>query len=103
MKDQLKQKLEALTLKYIEVYPEEYNLVVKQIEANKEKNADDFASVGNEKMVNRKIHEIPATLDTIFITKLTADELAFMKGMEGKEIARWFATRFPEFSASKKI
>jgi hypothetical protein len=100
----LKQKVETLTLKYIEIFPEEYSLVVKYLNGEREKNTNKFASVSQDKTLQRKIYEIPETLNKMFIKDLTAEELIMMKdGQNGKDFAHWFAKRFPEFAGGTTI
>lgn len=100
----LKQKVETLTLKYIEIFPDEYRAVVNYLVGEREKNTNKFASVSKDKTLQRKIYEIPETLNKMFIKELTAEELTIMKdGQTGKDFAHWFAKRFPEFAGGTHI
>lgn len=100
----LKKKVETLTLKYIDLFPDEYRAVVNYLSSEKEKNKDKFASVSSDKTLRRKIYEIPETLNKIFVKELTAEELIMMKdGQSGKDFAHWFAKRFPEFAGGTTI
>jgi len=101
---QLKQKVEKLTLKYIEIFPDEYRVIVNYLASEKEKNKDKFASVSQNKTLRRKSYEIPETLSKIFDKELTTEELVMMKdGQSGKDFAHWFAKRFPEFAGGTNI
>lgn len=101
---QLKNKVEELTLKYIEMFPDEYKVVCDYISAEKEKNKDKFASVANDKVLRRKIFEIPETLNKMWIKFLSEEEIKLSKeGEDGKDFQQWFAKRFPEFSAPNTI
>lgn len=101
---ELKLKVERLFLKYIKFYDEDYQLVVKYLQGEREKNKNKFSSIKDSKMVNRKIYEIPETLHSIFLTNLTKEELILMKdGEDGKDFARWFAKRFPEFASGTHV
>lgn len=104
MEELLQNKIATLTLKYIELYPEEYKAVCIQLQGEREKSANDFSSLNADKMVKRKIFEIPETLNAILNTKLTVEELSkFKQGKVSIEYSRWFAKRFKEFSSSRKI
>lgn len=101
---EIQDKVEKITLNYIELYPDEYKQVCVQLEGEREKLKNKFASTGNDRVVDRKIHEMPVTLYDMIVGKLTAEELSKTKnGEEGKKFARWFAKRFPEFRSSDLI
>lgn len=100
----LKQQVEKITLKYIDMFPDEYRFVVRQIAAEREKNVNKFASVSQDKTLRRKIYEIPETLQKMIIKELTEEQLVMMKdGETGKDYAHWFAKRFPEFAGGTTI
>lgn len=100
----LKKKVETLTLKYIDLFKDEYTAVCHYLETEREKNKDKYASVSNDKVLRRKIFEIPETLNKIFIKELSVEELKLTKeGDNGKDFAHWFAKRFPEFAAGKTV
>lgn len=100
----LKQKIEILTLKYIELFPDEYHAVCDYLSAEREKNINKFASIAGDKTLQRKIFEIPETLSNMFNASLTIDELVqFKDGPSGKKMAHWFAKRFPEFAGGTTI
>lgn len=101
---EIQDKVEKITLNYIELYPDEYKQVCIQLEGEREKLNNKYASLGKDRVVDRKIHEIPETLHNMIINKLTAAELSQIKaGEEGKKFAYWFAKRFPEFRSSDLI
>lgn len=101
---EIKQKVENLTLKYIDVFKEEYDTVVKYLEQEREKNKDKFASISGDRVMQRKNYEIPETLYKMWTTELSVDELVKIKdGEDGKEFAHWFAKRFPEFAGGTHI
>ena len=100
----LNKKVETLTLKYIEIFPDEYRAVVNYLAGEQEKNKDKFASVSSDKTIRRKIYEIPETLNKILTKELSDEELVMMKdGQNGKDFAHWFAKRFPEFAGGTTI
>lgn len=101
---QIQNKVEKITLKYMELYPEEYKDACVYIEGERQKQSNKFGSTGGDRTIDRKIHEMPVTLYDMICDKLTAEELSkTKKGEEGKTFARWFATRFPEFRSSDLI
>lgn len=97
---ELKNKIERLFLLYTQNFPEDYKAVVTYLEGEKEKNKNKFGAIKKNKMVHRKLYEIPETLHSIFITNLSAEELSELKS---KEVGRWIAKRFPEFGSSTHI
>lgn len=100
----LKSKVETITLGYMELFKDEYALVCTQLEGEREKNKDKFASVSHDRTVKRKLYEIPETLHNMILNQINKEELMLMKdGENGKDFARWFATRFPEFASSTHI
>lgn len=100
----LKSKVETITVGYMELFKDEYKLVCAQLEGEREKNKDKFASVAHDRTIQRKLYEIPETLHNMIISQVTKEELLLMKeGENGKDFARWFATRFPEFASSTHI
>lgn len=100
----LKSKVESVVLSYMSLFKEEYSAIVPQLSAEREKNKDKFASVAFDKTVNRKIYEIPETLHNMILNTVDEKEMMLMReGEDGKDFARWFATRFPEFASSTHI
>lgn len=97
-------KVEKLFLKYIKHYKEDYELTVKYLQGEREKNTNKFSSLKKSTVVNRKIYEMPETLYSILLANLSREDLIKMKdGEDGKDFARWFAKRFPEFAAGTHI
>lgn len=100
----LKNKVEKITLGYIDAFRDEYNLVVSYLDGEREKNRNKFGSISGEKVLQRKIYEIPETLNKILVKELTPEELVTIKdGAGGKDFAHWFAKRFPEFAGGTHI
>lgn len=105
MKNQaLKSKVETITLGYMELFKDEYRLACIQFEGEREQNKNKFASISHDRMLKRMSHFMPETLHNMILNQLNKEELTLMKdGEDGKDFARWFAARFPEFSASTHI
>ena len=105
MKNQkLKSKVETITIGYMEIFKDEYNIVCAQIAGEREKNKDKFASVSHDKTIQRKLYEMPETLHNMILNQINKDELLLMKdGEDGKDFAIWFSTRFPEFASATHI
>lgn len=100
----LKSKVETITVGYMELFKDEYKLVCMQLEGEREKNKDKFASIAHDRTLQRKLYEIPETLHNMILNQITKEELFLMKdGENGKDFARWFATRFPEFASATHI
>jgi len=96
--------MEELTLRYIELFPEDYKNVCDYLVGEREKNKDKYASVNKDAVTKRKIYEIPEILHNMFVKFLTTEELVAMKdGESGKEVSKWFAKRFPEFAGGEII
>lgn len=100
----IQDKVEKITLSYIELYPEEYKQACVQLEGEREQLKNKYASMGDNRVIDRKIHEMPVTLYDMIVNKLSAQELSKTKtGEDGKKFAHWFAKRFPEFRSSDLI
>lgn len=97
---ELKNKIERLFLLYTQNFSEDYQATIKYLEGEKEKQKNKFGSLKENKLVHRKLYEIPELLHSMFITNLSAEELTELKT---KEIGRWIATRFPEFSSNQNV
>ena len=97
---ELKNKIEKLFLLYTQNFAEDYKATVTYLQAEKEKEKNKFSSLNKNKLVHRKIYEIPETLHAMFLTNLSVEELTTLKE---KEMGRWIAKRFPEFASSTHI
>lgn len=83
MKNQaLKSKVETITVGYMELFKDEYKLVCIQLEGEREKNKDKFASVAHDRTIQRKLYEIPETLHNMILSQITKEELLLMKDGE---------------------
>lgn len=100
----LKEKLVAIVAEYKQAFPEEYALVVKQIKSQRDSTKNEFASVGEgEHAVERMLFTIPEALDMMFIDGLTVEEETEFRGGKTKDIAKWFAKKFPEFRSANTL
>lgn len=94
--DAYKNKITELVKNYMAMFPEEFELVKKELAAKRTKNRDKFAAIEGTDVLQRAIHEIPMTLETVLSTKLKDDELQWFRTIAG---ARWFARKFPVFKS----
>ena len=81
-------------------YPTEYDLVVDQVKANRMAQKYNTGKLEGDHAIQRALHEIPEKLQIILIKNLDVDQTEYFKSKEG---ARWFATRFPQFSLAEKV
>ena len=98
-----KNNITQLVNAYKWAYPDEYKTVIQQVKENRDKNVSetgDIKSVHNIDSIDRPIHEIPNTLFTIFVKRLSTEETTWFNTTKG---ARWFAKEFPEFSRVERV
>lgn len=74
----------------------EFQLAMKEKRANA---SDSFGEVQGSEIVERKMHEIPETLYTIFKMKLSEEDWKYFQSKEG---TRWFAKHYPQFRTSER-
>lgn len=99
---EVKHKITLTVQTYIELFPQEYEAVISQINRKRwDLEDDNFASIDNGNgLVQRALFEIPDTLFQMIVKGLEVDEIKQFKGQKG---SRWFAKRFPEFRIAKKL
>jgi len=104
---QHQEKIEKIVSEYKRLFPGEYSAVCEQIaRGRKELHDDDFGTLNPKSqndVLDRKLHEIPATLFTMFEQALTPEAFTYLFSDADKKGARWFARKFREFAIPKKI
>ena len=104
--DDPKASIKQIVADYKQLFPDEYQIVIKGIQATREMTKDDYASFFDESSSeNRALYEISETLHGMFVNALSEEELKWLKsgGLNHKEGGRWFARTFPEFALPTKI
>lgn len=81
-------------------FPNEYEVVCKQIEENRRISNDEYASAVGEHNIKRKLYEIPEKLSVSLYKVLDEEENQWLISKKG---ALWFAKKFPEFNSAYKI
>lgn len=84
---------------YTLTFPQEWEQFNKAMKEKRANSNDDFGVVQGADIIERKMHEIPETLYTIFKMKLNEEDWGFFQSKEG---TRWFAKQFPEFRTSER-
>lgn len=106
MTPKTKAKIKGIVKSYKNMFPEEYQAVVSYLENIRDNNDDDFGTMQGSVAIERRLFEIPETLDSMFVKYLSEEELQEWRPSEGekqKKNARWFAKTFPEFQGGKKL
>ena len=84
---------------YTLTFPHEFEAFKKGTKEKRANASDAFGTVQGATIIERKMHEIPETLYTIFKMKLSEDDWGYYQSKEG---TRWFAKQFPEFRTSSR-
>jgi len=98
MKKLTKMKIHNIVRDYREMFPEDYDLDLKEIESIRANLKTQFAEVQKTHAVKRALYTVGTKLDNMFIQVLTEDEQKELSTVEG---GRWFAKEFPQFSLTK--
>ena len=85
---------------YKKEFPNEYDVVCKQIAENRRITSDEYASTVGEHNIKRKLYEIPEKLSVAMYKTLDEEENQWLITRKG---ALWFAKAFPEFNSAYKI
>lgn len=93
--NQIKQKIVDIVKVYSEVFAPEYQAVVSYLK-DKRKTINRHGEIKGQDVLQRIMFEIPATLHTIFETRLKPEEWAYYTSKEG---TRWFQQTFKQFSS----
>ena len=81
-------------------FPNEYQVVCKQIEENRRISNDAYASAVGEHNIKRKLYEIPEKLSVSLYKVLDGEENQWLISKKG---ALWFCKKFPEFNCGYKV
>jgi len=100
MEKATKLKIKTIVKDYIEMFPEEFCLAVRQIKRNRDNQRTKFAELKKTDFVERGLIEVPQTLNSMFYSQLTEDEMEELRTKKG---IRWFANTFPVFKLAEKI
>lgn len=84
---------------YIRLFPTEWEAFKTSMGEKRMNSVDDFGRVDGSDMVERKLHEIPETLYTLFKMGLDEADWGYFESLEG---GRWLAKRYPEFRTSER-
>lgn len=100
MRKETKMKIRKTVNDYIKMFPEEYRLDIEEIKVKRANLQQRTAEIKKVHAIKRELYAIGVLLDTMFIQKLSLEEL---KELEDKEGARWFAKEFPQFRVTENI
>ena len=106
MQEETKLTIKDIVLGYAQMFPDEYNAVIKQISEVRKQQMNDLATGTEEGIIEQKLYEIPETLYAMFKTGLTSKQYSDFYAKEPKQAkknARWFARTFYQFAIAKKI
>ena len=93
-------KITEVVHQYIRTNPQEYKAVKILINEQRKELRTKFAEPKGKGVLGRKLVEIPETLFSILVMRLSLEETEYYKSKSG---TRWFAKQFPEFKVAEKI
>lgn len=86
---------------YQDMYPDEYQVLIKAIEQQKHSLKDEYAELGTETHhIKRGLFTVSEKLSAMIGLKLNEEERSAFTEMEN---ARWFADEFPQFRLTKNV
>jgi len=96
-----KDKIRGIVKTYLEIYSTEYSQFHTGLLAKRGNLRDKFASTKGSEIIERELFEIPETLYTILLSRLSPAEINFWRSRPG---SIWFAKAFQkEFGVPEKI
>ena len=104
--DTAKIKIKECVELYIRLMPEEYKAFLEQmVQVRRQLLDDKFGQALGQGTEMRALFEMPESLHHLLTTKLTLEELQWLKegGTDKKAGARWFAKTFPAFRLIRTI
>lgn len=102
--EEVKYKINNIVNNYISMFSDEYNIFVKAQNKRIETTLNDFAELKGNTFINRKLFEIPEKLFTMFKIKLTSEEFDWLFPIKNDlKGSHWFAKKYKQFRASKRI
>lgn len=99
MSTKAKKNIEDIVNKYKFAFKDDYNTVVKAVEAMHHIVIDDFASTKDTPNM-RGLYETPEELYAMFLIELDIEDMQWFKTKEG---GKWYAKKFKEFAIPKSI
>lgn len=98
--DAYKNRIKAIVKDYMLKFPDEYRTVKKELADKRNATVSKFAAIKNTDLLERAIHEIPMTLDSMLTLEMEDEAIAWFRSKEG---ARWFAGAFQAFASPDVI
>lgn len=100
----IKEKVKNAVEDYKRMFPMEYRATVDWIDDVRNAQKTKFAEVGKENVLDRKLGEMPETLDIMIRNALSPEEReVFFDKKESKILNRWFFNEFREFKITVNI
>jgi len=101
VQDATKDKIREVVKMYLSLYSTEYSQFHAALREKRTKLKDKFGSTKGLETIERELFEIPETLYTILLARLTPEEIKFWRSRPG---SIWFAKAYhKEFGVPEKI
>lgn len=98
--DQAKNNIEQLVKGYITMFPDEFEQFKSYMNSRRSGLRTDYAETDQDDIMLRGLFEVPETLNTMFIMKLSSEDEKWLHSIEG---GRWFANYFRVFASGNKV
>lgn len=96
-----KNKIEVVVKEYKKLFFDEYTEVVRLNKIDRERSSTDWGEIRGSDIINRAMFSISENLNSAIKQILTTEEKKWWASEHSKAGARWFVSRFPEFSLTK--
>ncbi len=93
-------KITALVQDYARLFPDEFKNFKTGIKQKKNNLKDKYATTKSDGIIERSLFEIPETLDYLFMTKLSKEEIDWFYTKEG---SHWFVKNFKDFRITYEV
>ena len=94
------QNIKLLVDEYKRVFADEFASFLVAMRPKRNAQTNKFSEIKGNDFIVRALYEIPETLSTILLLKLSDDDYKWLRTKEG---GRWFAKSFKEFRLSEKV
>lgn len=97
---QTKLVISALVQDYVTIFPEEFLAFKNGIRDKRDNALTKYAETPGSETFIRELGEYPTTLYNLFLTRLSFEQMEWLKSKKG---AIWFFKKYPAFSVAKVI
>lgn len=91
-------RITILVTEYERVFNVEFKMFRKALRVKKANLKTKWAETGSE-MLERLLYEVPETLDSLFMVRLSEDDKEYLGSLEG---SKWFTNTFAQYRVTEK-